>query len=685
MTPATLLKRLLFVVMAIAEIHAFAQEDSVRMLDEITVKAFGANRSPREIPASIEAIPAQSFNRFSATSLLPAFNMLPGIRMEERSPGSYRFSVRGSLLRSPFGVRNVKFYWNGLPLTDGGGNTYLNLIDLQSIGTAEVILGPASSLYGAGTGGAVLLRSPNLAGFSVGLGTQYGTYGAFRIGGDLVAASDIISSRVQFVRQRSDGYRAQSGFERNAFQADMLFLLGSSDLIQVVILQSDLMYQTPGGLTEEQLQADPRQARPPSTTSPGTAEQKAAVYNNTLFTGVNFEHEWTKSWRSTLGISGSDTDFSNPAIRNYETRREKNVSARLTTAYEMPGPEQGVNVIAGGEYQRYTSPIVVRNNDAGNPGSIIISQDDVTAVQAMAFVHGEIEFAKTWQAVAGVSLNYVEYDDTRTVPAPASGNRQSFNPELMPRMAVMKEISPLLNAYASISRGFSPPTVAEVLPSTGIYNPGLLPESGWSYEVGLNGKLFDAIDYHLALYDFRLVNTIVLQRDSSGADYYVNAGDTKQQGVELSTSWSHEYSSFIQHLRITSSVTYNHFRFGTYVNDGMDHSGNQLTGVPPWVVAIGADVTTRKGYYLQVSANYADRIPLNDANTDYAAGYFLLSARTGLRVAGRLPLDLYFGVDNALGTAYSLGNDLNAAGKRYFNAAPTANYYAGISARLPLK
>ncbi|MEJ0103149.1 MAG: hypothetical protein WDO19_11585 [Bacteroidota bacterium] len=43
-------------------------------------------------------------------------NNTPGVRMEERSPGSYRLNLRGSTLRSPFGVRNVKVYlgWNSI-------------------------------------------------------------------------------------------------------------------------------------------------------------------------------------------------------------------------------------------------------------------------------------------------------------------------------------------------------------------------------------------------------------------------------------------------------------------------------------------------------------------------------------------------------------------------------------------
>ena len=42
-------------------------------------------------------------------------------------------------------------------------------------------------------------------------------------------------------------------------------------------------------------------------------------------------------------------------------------------------------------------------------------------------------------------------------------------------------------------------------------------------------------------------------------------------------------------------------------------------------------------------------------------------------------INLFTGIDNLLDETYSLGNDINAAGGRYYNAAPKRNYYAGLS------
>ena len=137
-------------------------EDSVQSIQEIVLKGYESGAGALQTPAAISVINNRALKAVSNFSLLPAFNQVAGVRMEERSPGSYRLSIRGSLLRSPFGVRNIKVYLDDFILTDAGGNTYINLLDAQMIGKAEIIKGPAGSIYGAGTGGAVLMGSQAL-------------------------------------------------------------------------------------------------------------------------------------------------------------------------------------------------------------------------------------------------------------------------------------------------------------------------------------------------------------------------------------------------------------------------------------------------------------------------------------------------------------------------------------------
>jgi iron complex outermembrane receptor protein len=138
------------------------------------------------------------------------------VRLEERSPGSYRLNIRGSTLRSPFGVRNVKVYWNDIPFTDPGGNTYLNQLSFSNIQSVEVIKGPAGSIYGAGTGGAVLLQSQAGA-WQPGISTGY-TGGSFNTNAfniQVRGGTDERRNSFTFSHQNSDGYRLHTNMRRD--------------------------------------------------------------------------------------------------------------------------------------------------------------------------------------------------------------------------------------------------------------------------------------------------------------------------------------------------------------------------------------------------------------------------------------------------------------------------------------
>jgi len=173
-------------LVGLAQQSANGVRDSIPALVEVKIKGYENNRKVLDMPSSVSVLNMAALQQVSSISLLPAMNTVPGVRMEERSPGSYRLSLRGSLLRSPFGVRNVKVYWNDIPFTDAGGNTYINLVDLSALEEVEVLKGPPGSVYGAGTGGAVLLHAfdPDITPIEkkdnhFQLGLTGGTYGLF--------------------------------------------------------------------------------------------------------------------------------------------------------------------------------------------------------------------------------------------------------------------------------------------------------------------------------------------------------------------------------------------------------------------------------------------------------------------------------------------------------------------------
>jgi iron complex outermembrane receptor protein len=190
--------------------------DSSQTLGEVFVKAYEQNQSLRKVPAAINKINKASLERFSNTNILPALNSTSGVRMEERSPGSYRMNIRGSTLRSPFGVRNVKVYWDEIPFTDPGGNTYLNQLSYYNFNSIEIIKGPAGSLYGAGTGGAILINS-NAAHPEPGLmvNLSYGSYDHSNVNVQFNQGTNNFRNSFTYSHQQSHGYRDHTSMRRD--------------------------------------------------------------------------------------------------------------------------------------------------------------------------------------------------------------------------------------------------------------------------------------------------------------------------------------------------------------------------------------------------------------------------------------------------------------------------------------
>src|SRR5688572_16854700 len=99
----------------------YQPDDSVQ-LNEVTINAYFGEDSILTLPASISIVDSAILQQHHNESFVAVMNTVPGVRMEERSAGSYRLSIRNSSIRSPFGVRNIKIYIDDFPFTDGGGN-----------------------------------------------------------------------------------------------------------------------------------------------------------------------------------------------------------------------------------------------------------------------------------------------------------------------------------------------------------------------------------------------------------------------------------------------------------------------------------------------------------------------------------------------------------------------------------
>ena len=657
--------------------------DSSVTLGEVIVKAYEQNQTLKKIPAAINQINKAKLDRFSNSNILPALNTTPGVRMEERSPGSYRMNIRGSTLRSPFGVRNVKVYWNGIPFTDPGGNTYLNQLGFFNFNSLEVIKGPAGSLYGVGTGGAILISSlpeEHLPPFSANL--LYGSNDLASISIQLSQRTEKFANTFNFSHQQSHGYRQHTSMHRDVATWQAQIVSGKKEVLKFNFLYGDLFYETPGALTKAEYLKDPTAARPAAGAFPSADKAKAAIFQKTWLAGVNNNYKFNDRIENNLVFYGAYSHIRNPTFRNYEVRKEPHFGARTLFTWKPSTKKDLARIIFGGEMQRGAFSVRTYANSNGRPGAVL-TNDDVNNSIWSFFMQADMQMKHDIYVTTGLSINKSSIEIHRlSIPGSASQKR-SYKNEAAPRLALSKKLFADLYLYGSVAKGFSPPTTGEVLPSTSVISTNLNAEHGINYEAGIKSSwLHKTLYVEINAFYYRLNNAIVQRRDAANADYYINAGSTKQKGIESQVSYLlAPQSSLVANSRVWISHTLNDFTYDDFKQLTTDYSSNKLPSVAKHTVATGADLNTSMGFYINLTYYYSDPVPLNDANTESASSYNLLSARIGWKKAPskKMRFDLFAGIDNAFGVAYSLGNDINAAGGRYYNVAAGRNFYCGFT------
>jgi Outer membrane receptor proteins, mostly Fe transport len=547
----------------------------------------------------------------------------------------------------------------------------------------EIIKGANNSLYGAGTGGVMLIESMNENEKS-GIFSEYatGSYDLQNMYGSLSIVSEKAINKIGFQHQTNDGYREHSKLKRDVFNWSGSFHLGEKQLLRTSFLYGDLFYETPGALTKAEFDVNPKAARPSIGGFPGAVATNASVHQKMFLAGASYTESITTNLQNKTTLYGMFTELTNPTISNYGKSSEPHTGGRTVFKYSHPINNAMLNFDVGAEMQQGFTSVAIHKNVGGNADSLR-TYDEINNLQAFVFAQASLDI-KSWTIVTGASFNKLRVKFERFAPGSLGKQNRTFNNEIAPRLAVMKKFGNI-NLYTSVAKGFSPPTTAELLPTGGAINLGLNPEEGTNYDIGLKATFFKYLYVDINAFTFSLSNTIVQRRTAGGGDFFVNAGSTKQHGVESYLSYSlFNASNKFQKSLFWLSHTWYDFHYKEFKQLTNDFSGNQLPSVAPHTVSSGIDIEMNTGLLATLSYYYSDKIALNDANSEYAKAYHLLGAKVGYEkwIKNKLRFKLFVGAENLLDQTYSLGNDINGFGGRYYNAAPGRNYYAAIVLQL---
>jgi iron complex outermembrane receptor protein len=167
-----------------------------------------------------------------------------------------------------------------------------------------------------------------------------------------------------------------------------------------------------------------------------------------------------------------------------------------------------------------------------------------------------------------------------------------------------------------------------------------------------------------------------------GRTFFENAGRSSRDGLELGLTLNPAAG-----LRAAVAYTWSDLVFERFVDDdGNDHSGNRLPGVPKNQFYAELRFAHPAGFYGAIDALWVDDLFLDNANTAADDAYAVSSLRLGYEwKRDGWSLAPFAGVSNLTDEDYSGNVRINAFGGRYFEPAPARNVYGGLTVSYALE
>lgn len=641
-------------------------------------------------------VPLDAASQGDRASLAPAFNQVPGIRWDERgNGGSRRLSIRGSLFRSPFGVRNLRMYTLGLPLSSPDGSSPLEVWDPIFIHAIDLYKGPVPWL-GPGTGGGMRGNMRWMSPFSGNIwqgsaGISTGSFGLLQRRVRIMKKGPRYKFMLGYSGQNYQGYRELEGNRKDQVILASQWELGSYSSLELLTWYYDGRWELPGALTEDERNANPRQANPNSLPFQPFVDRRRA---RTL---LRFHHRFSSRKHAEIGAYGNWTDKENPfGTSNFFQGYKDEAAAGTGWAGNFTWRSlnyKGTVSLSGEqqfEWQRFAE-----SENVNGTASALRSRDRYR-IQLSNWVALARYRMGRWGTFQGsLSLQNQSY----RVQELFSSDTLDFSGNYSYRWQILPEL--LYEFESNIRGGFQ--QVLHLRARTGYSPPGLFElQQNRQLEQALEAetaRMFEAeyilskghslrrIEAQTAIYWTFLEDAILPEMEVGDLVSYANKGEVWMRGLEMRIRkiWRKRLPE--RRLELEGSLDARDYRFQNYEVNGENLRGNRLPGVAPWTIGTSIEAHNAKEWQVRLSGQYRAALFFDDLNTQMQDSYYQLDAWLGKtwylrkdsddqRIA--LPaLRPHAGARNLLNAQYSAFPQLNGFGGRYFNPAPGTTWYLG--------
>ena len=597
-------------------------------------------------------------------SLQGALKGLPGVWINER--GHYalgeRVQIRGMGWRSAFGVRGVQVLLDGIPLTLPDGQGMLDIVDPAFIRQADVVRGPASTFWGNGSGGVLVLSTAGFRDSSyVGLRAMRGSYNLNQYAVEAAVPLGRHRFHGYVSHVENEGYRAysQGSFLRSGLHG--LLDLGPRTQLRMMGALAIQDTESPGALTAAQFTADRRGADTRNVGAMAGKESTQVQLGATLF------HQTPIGLVSVTGY-GLSRQLDNPLSFAYIDLARRVGGTRLQLENRNEGWTWGIGFDAG--FQR--DDRLNFNNEGGSPGTDLDVDQRETVSNYSVFAQGSRLLAGRWSVSAGLRADRIQFELTDHLPGHEALSGDRVFSAVSPSIGVTRLIEHA-TLYANVSTAFETPTTTELVNqpdgSAGL-NAEVGAQKTGGAEIGMRGTS-GHLTYDVALFAMRVSDLLQSFQDSDGRTYYQNAGENTHRGIEVA----------LRHgLGSVGDVHFTYAGSG-FVFDDAELKDNRIPGVPVHRAYAGLN-SMWHGVSSRIGVEWVSDMYANDSNEAVNPGYTVvdinLSYQT-LRI-GNAHLRPFFNVSNVLDASYVGSMVINAFGGRYFEPSPGRTVQFGVSA-----
>ncbi|MBI4535319.1 MAG: TonB-dependent receptor [Ignavibacteriae bacterium] len=681
----------------VAQTETDTEADTIKsyLIDEVIVTGTRTLKKIIDIPYSVQRIDNVDYKFDRKVSVGDVLSSVPGLFLQSRYGNhDVRISIRGFGSRSNSGIRGVRILLDGIPESEPDGQTRIEAIDFNSVGSIEIVKGNSSSLYTNAPGGVINFINDNK--FIKSFFTSFNEGGSFdlRVNGFKTGIrTENYGFLTTYSYHHAKGYRAHSEDYWHILNTVLETAPTEYSKFFVYGYFVDGLIRLPGSLTREQFDKDPFQV------NERDAGRDAKRITTKGRVGLRYNGFFDDDRMHEIDITGYGTmKYFERTAGNYRIISRNGIGASTRYTYRGSLFGQANEFSVGSDLLYQSGPIEEYDNIAGKKGDLLQGLAN-EAISNVGFY-----FQNSFTLVSQ-KLNLLltgRYDkvvfNSRDQLLEVRNALRRFE-EFTPKAALNYKLTPTIAAYTSYGISFDSPAGNE-LDNYGtsskpfqLLNPDLHPQKSNNFELGVKGTITDLESviinsfYFEATFFNMLINDEIVPFEEFGRVFFRNSGKTNRRGLELGAD-----VEIAQGLRFKGSYTYSDFKYDQYIarvinNSGAtidsDFSGNIVPSVPKHNLSLALSYAHQfverltgflKGQYLNVSGMYTD-----DQNSEKSGGYQIVNTTIGLDlVFDHVNVLVSGGINNIFDRRYVAFININSTQKEFYEAGEPRHYFASL-------